>query len=410
GAPAAAPQVLAVSVAPVEARSVQRSVETTGSLLPWEEVVLNTPVAGTLARLLVDLGDRVQAGQVVAELDKREFALAVAQAEAALKTAQDSLERARAQAEASRAALQQVQASRGAWEAGVNRARAVLEEARLNLDRARSLLDQQLIARREFDAARTQFETALAQYQTAEVELAQYPDRVRVAQAQLASDLSAVQVAESEIKRREAELALARKKLADATLRAPIRGAVARRHVNPGEFLRENTPVLTIVRGDPLKYAGTVPERAALDLRPGQPVRLEVDVAPGRAFEGRVVRVSPAVDVSTRTVTLEAEVANREGLLKPGLFARGAVVTGQQAAVPFVPESAVSYTVGITKVFVVAGGRAEERTVRLGGRREGMVEVLDGLRPGELVATSQLAQLYDGAPVRVAAAAPAADG
>jgi RND family efflux transporter MFP subunit len=279
----------------------------------------------------------------------------------------------------------------------------VLEEARLTLERTQTLLTERLIAQRELDAARTRFESALAQYQTAEVELEQHPDRVRVAEAQLESDLSAVQVAEAEITQQEAALGIARKKLADATLRAPIRGAIARRHVNPGEFLKDNTPVFTIVRSDPLKYTGTVPERAALDLRPGHVVRLEVDPAPGRAFEGRITRVSPAVDVTSRTVALEAEIRNPQGRLKPGLFARGVVEIRKDPGVAFVPEAAVSSFVGISKVFVVSDGKARERRVAVGGRQDGAVEILEGVKPGEQVATSALAQLYDGAPVSIAA-------
>lgn len=364
--------------------------------------MLNTAVPGTVARLLVDLGDRVEAGQVVAELDKREFGLAVEQAEATLRAARDQVERAAAQVAAAEANLRQVRESIKVWEANDNRARAALEEARANLDRSRQLLQKELIAARDFDAARTQYETMLAQYQTSQVERTQYPDRVRVAEAQLQSDRSAVQVAESEVKRREAELGIAQKKLADATLRTPIRGAIAKRHVNPGEFLKENTPVFTIVRSHPLKYTGTVPERTALELRTGQSVRLQVDPAPGRTFAGRITRVSPAVDVTNRTVALEAEVPNPEGLLKPGLFARGVAEIRKDSEVAFVPEAAVSYFVGITKVFAVADGKARERIVKTGSKQDGAVEILEGVKPGEHVATSGLAQLYDGAPVKVA--------
>jgi len=394
-------QSFSITVAPVEARTVQRTVETTGSLLASEEVVLNTPVQGTVARLLVDLGDRVQPGQILAELDKREFTLAVEQTQAALQSARDQLERARAQVASAEANLRQVRESIKTWEANDNRARAALEEARTNLERNRQLLQKELIAARDFDSARTQYETMLAQYQTSQVERTQYPDRVRVAEAQLQSDRSSVQVAESEIKQRVALFGIAEKKLADSILRAPIIGAIAKRHVNPGEFVKDNTAVFTIVRSDPLKYTGTVPERAALDLRPGQIVRLEVAPVPGRLFDGRITRVSPAVDVGNRTVALEAEVPNQQGLLKPGLFARGVSEIRKDEGVPFVSERAVSYFVGITKVFVVAGGKAQERVVKVGEKQNGAVEILEGVKPGEVVATSSLAQLYDGAPVIV---------
>jgi HlyD family secretion protein len=397
-----APRAVTVGVATVQARTVERTVDATGSILAWQEVVLNTSVPGTVARLLVDLGDRVQAGQVVAELDRREFQLAVEQAEAGAHAAADTLRRTRAEVQVAQAQLQQVSDSRRALDANLARAAAALAEAQANLERTRTLVEDALVAKRDLDIARTQDQAARAQHETAQVDLVQYPDRVRVAEAQLAGAQSAVRVAEAELRRREAEAALARKKLTDATLRAPIDGAVARRHVNPGEFLNGNTAVFTIVQSDPLKWNGSVAEHAALEIQPGQIVRLRVDTVPGRSFEGEVTRVSPAVDVTSRTALLEARVPNREGLLKPGLFARGLIALRHDPGVAFVPETAVSYFAGITKVFVVAGGTARERTVKLGGRREGWVEVQNGVKPGEAVASSGLGQLRDGAAVTIA--------
>lgn len=408
--PSAAPRAgssegrpVAVSVAAAETRDVLRTVEATGSLLAWEELVLNTRVQGTLSRLLVDLGDRVQSGQIVAELDRQEFDLAVEQADASLRAARDGLISARARTDGSRASLQQVRESRKTLEAGVNRARAALEEGQTNLERSRTLVERQLIAKQEFDAARTRYEVALAGYQIAQVDLAQFPDRVRVAEAQHQSDLSAVQVAESEIRQRDAALGLARKHLSDATLRSPIHGAVARRHVNVGEFANVNAAVFTIVRTDLLKFAGTVSERVALDVRPGQAVELRVDPVPGRSFAGRIIRVSPAVDLVSRTILLEAQVPNQDGLLKPGLFARGTVASRRDAEAVFVLEVAVSYFVGVSKVFVVSNGVVQERKVRLGERRGDAVEVVEGVKAGEQVAISALAKLHEGAQVRTVA-------
>jgi membrane fusion protein (multidrug efflux system) len=403
GKPAAA-RAPAVTVARVEARTVERVVDATGSLLPWQEVVLNTSVPGTVARLLVDLGDRVRAGQVVAELDPREVALGVDQADAGAHAARDGLQQARAQADAAVAQLEQVRQSRRSLQAALNRTQAGLEETRVNLERMRALVQDALVAQRDVDIARTQYEVALAQHETAQVELSQFPDRVRVAEAELASARSAVRVAEADLRRREADLALARKKLTDVTLRAPIAGAVARRHLNPGQYVLADTPVFTIVQSDPLKFTGTVAEHAALAVRPGQAVRVRVEPVAGRHFAGRVTRVSPAVDVTSRTVQIEAEVPNREGLLKPGLFARAAVVLREDRDVAFVPETAVSYFAGITRVFVVAEGKAHARPVTLGARQDGLVEIVKGVQAGEQVATSGLGQLQDGAAVTTAPA------
>lgn len=393
-----------VTVARVEVRPVERTVDATGSLLAWEEVIVNTSVAGTVKRLLVDLGDRVQAGQVVAELDPRELALGVEQTEAGVGAARDALARARAQVAGSQAQLEQVRESRRSLEADLSRTRAALEETQVNLERMRRLVAESLVAPRDMDIARTQYAVARAQHERAQVDLGQFPARVRVAEAQLDSDRSAVRVAEADLRRREADLALARKKLSDVTLRTPITGAIARRHLNPGQYVLEDRPLFTIVRSDPLKFTGTVAEHASLAVRPGQLVRLRVEPVGGRQFGGRVTRVSPAIDVTSRTMQIEAEVPNAEGLLKPGLFARVSVVLRTDRDVAFVPETAVSYFAGITRVFVVAGGTAHARTVTLGTRKDGFVEIVKGVQAGEQVATSGLGQLQDGAAVTTAPA------
>jgi RND family efflux transporter MFP subunit len=384
-----------------ESRAVQRSVETTGSMLAWEEVILNTAIAGTVAKLRALLGDRVQAGQVVAELDARELGLTVDQMDASLRAAVDQVAKAKAQAGASEANLRQVRESVKTWEANQSRARVALEEGRINLERTRQLFERELIPARDLDSARTQYESMLAQHQAAEVEMSQYPDRVRVAEAQVLSDQSAVRVSEAEVKQREATLGLARKKLGDAVLRAPITGAIAKRHVNVGEYLRENTPVFTIVALDPVKYSGTIPERFAPDVRPGQALQLSVEAYGGRTFTGQITRVAPAVDVQTRTIELEGKVPNGDGKLRPGFFTRGVVITGRDAAAVFAPADAVAYLAGITKVFVVGNGKVEERLIKTGPRQGNLVEITSGVKAGEVVATSNLGQLFNGAPVSV---------
>ena len=392
---------LPVTVARVETRAVQRSVETVGSLLAWEEVQIKSELAGTVARLLVDLGDRVAAGAVLAEFDKREGRLAIEQAEADLLAARESLARARAATESSRANLTRVQDQQATLQAEVARARAQIEWAGLELERSRQLLARELIATRDVDNARTLHQVALAQLRMTETALNQHPDQVRIAQAQLDSDLAALKGAAAQIKQREATLGLAQKRMGDTTLRAPLAALVARRHVSAGEFIKENVPLFTLVVADPLKYAGTVPERYAPELRGGQALEITVEAHPGQTFSGQVTRVAPAVEVQTRSLSLEARVPNADGRLRPGFFAKGSVLTRRDEAVTFVPAEAVTYFVGITKVFVVTDGKAQERLVKPGARQGGWVEILQGVKAGEAVATTNLPQLFTGAPVTV---------
>ena len=137
------------------------------------------------------------------------------------------------------------------------------------------------------------------------------------------------------------------------------------------------------------------------ELRVGQRLQLTVEAHPGQAFWGQVTRVAPAVDVQTRSLSLEARVPNPDGRLRPGFFAKGAVLTRKDETVAFVPAEAVSYFVGINKVFVVADGKAQERLVKPGSRQGGWVEIAEGIKAGETVAITNLAQLFNGAPVTV---------
>jgi HlyD family secretion protein len=399
GAAPAGPAPLRVTTALVEGRTVERSVDTVGSLLAWEEAVARSQLSGTVVRLHADLGDPVREGQPLATLDRREADLTIDQLAADLAGARENLARARAAADASRANLERVREGRRALAADLERARADAEWKRRELERNQELRAKELIAARDVDQARAQFQAADALVQMAETALGQHGDQLRVAEAQLEADLGAVKAAEALVRQREAAVELGKKRLTDTVVPAPLTGVVAKRHVAVGEFVKDNTPLFTVVATDPLKYTGTVAERAAPEIRAGQEVRLTVDAFGARPFPGQVTRVAPVVDVPTRTLALEARVPNDQSLLKPGFFARGAVLTRRDTRVPFVPAEALVYVVGISKVFVVADGRAQERLVKAGLRDAGWVEVLDGVKPGETVATSSLAQLYDGAPV-----------
>jgi membrane fusion protein (multidrug efflux system) len=147
-----------------------------------------------------------------------------------------------------------------------------------------------------------------------------------------------------------------------------------------------------------------VPERQAPDLRTGLLLRLTVEAFGDRVFTGAVTRVAPAVEVATRTLTIEARVPNEDGALRPGFFAKGHVLVRQDPAAVFVPSEAVTSIAGITKVFVVADGRARERLVKPGVRQGTWVEIPGGVKAGETVAVTNLAALFDGAPVETAPA------
>ncbi|OGK76647.1 MAG: hypothetical protein A2X50_06990 [Candidatus Rokubacteria bacterium GWF2_70_14] len=390
---------LPITVARAEARPVQRSVETVGSLVPWHDVLVKTEQPGTIARLYADLGDAVAPGKVLAEYDAREFQLAVEQAEADLLSTRQSLSRARTAVGAGEAALRRTTDTLSALDAEVARTQSQLDWAKSELGRSQELFARQLIAARDVDSARNQDNVAAAQLAVAVNARSQHPDQVRIAEAQLESDRATLRVAEAEVTRREATVGLMKKRLGDTTVRSPIAGFVAKRHLNAGEYVKENTAVFSVVALDPLKYTGTVSERFAPHLRVGQRIALSVDAYPGKTFPGQVTRLSPAVEMQTRSLALEGRVANGDGRLRPGFFAKGVILTRTDPTVAFVPAEAVLHFVGTSKVFVVTNGKVEERLVKAGTRQGPLVEIVEGVKAGETVATSNLSQLFNGAPV-----------
>jgi multidrug efflux pump subunit AcrA (membrane-fusion protein) len=362
-----------VTVGQVVGQDVERTVQMVGTLLPAEEVTLGTEVAATVRMIFVDFGDPVRAGQVVIKLDDRSARLDIERTSASLKAAQESLSRAIKVLESSRA--------------NVDRAKAVLADAAVNRKRLEGLFSEGAISASARDSARTQHEVSLAS--------------LRVAEAQYESDQASVKAAEASAEQAQAALAVSQKALQDTEVVSPIDGFVRKRLVNVGDTFKEKTPLLSIVATQTLRLQGEVPERFASQVALGRAVRMEVEAYPGQMFPCTITRINPSVDSENRSFLVEASVPNPKGLLKPGFFAKAVIVTGMDRNVPFVPEEAVVSLAGNVKVYVIEGNKAEEHRVRTGIRRDGLVEILEGVKIGQIVATSNLTQLATGTSVTV---------
>jgi cobalt-zinc-cadmium efflux system membrane fusion protein len=175
-----------------------------------------------------------------------------------------------------------------------------------------------------------------------------------------------------------------------ATLSAPISGVVVDRQLGPGQYLQagSGTPVYTIADPSNVWLLANVRETDAGLVHLGQAVEVHVLAYPGRAFKARVTYVAALVDPVTHRLTVRAEIDNRDGALKPEMFANFRIVTGDAAEAPAVPEGAVVYEGNAAHVWVVAGDSLlAYRAIRIGRSNEGLVEVLEGLKPGERVVT-----------------------
>ncbi len=369
--PAGAPVVVKTALAREE--PWERTLRVTGELLAFDATTLAAKVPGRLASLSVDLGSRVTKGQLIASVETRDYELRVAAAQAALEAArallglppQDGVD-----------AADDVEPERTSI---VREARAELDDARLERDRQAELLADGVTTQSVYDTAEARFRAAESRWQGALEEVANR---------------------QAALQERRAALALARAQLTDARITAPFDGAVAARLASPGDYLAVGAPLARLVRLDPVRVRLEVPERDAPALRVGQTVQVEVE-ALGRPVEGVLARIGPEIGAHNRILWVETELANPDGALRPGSFARAEIVLDPDAQTLVVPSDALVRFAGVDKVFAVEDGQALEKRVQVGRLAPSRVEILEGLVAGEAVVLSP-GSLVSGARVEAA--------
>jgi len=366
---------IAVSTAPVQHISIQRTVDLAGTLISPDQARVSAEAAGVVQSVTVRLGDEVARGQELVRLAPRELELALERAQSALR--QTGAQLGMSDEESQPLPDDQI--------AAIRTAAANLEDARTQNQRAEQLAARGLLAGAEVEATRTKLKVAEAGYESA---------------------IETVRSLKASLQDRRAAYQLAQKKLNDAVIRAPIAGAVSERLVQPGEFIKEDTPVVTLVQMDPLKVSTAAQEKYAGVIKPGMPIQFSVESYPNDMFRGRIVSVSPAVDQSTRTFAVEAELPNPDHRLKPGFFAKGAILTHVDSSVIAAPDDAVSTLAGVSTVFVVENGVVRPQNVTTGIHQDNLIEIVGGLRGSETLATSNLNQLSAGVAVTARRSAP----
>jgi membrane fusion protein (multidrug efflux system) len=355
-----------VTTATAITRNLQRDVEVVGSFAADEEVVVSAQAAGELSQINVDFGSYVSQGQVIATIDQRDAKLKVDQAEATLKQTM------------ARLGMKEGENFDSNRNADVRVAKSQLDWAKLELDRSAKLIEKGDIPRSSYDEKVTNHNLAQARYQAA---------------------LDSVNQQLAAVEQQKASLALARKALTDTVVRSPISGAVKEKHASRGSYLTVNGRIVTLVKINPLRLRADIPESSAAAVRTGQTINVNVDAFPNRSFTGRVVRIGPSLDERTRALTVEAEVANSGNLLRPGMFAKSRLITSASAPAVMVPQRAVASAAGQSKVFVIENGKAVERIVKTGATDGDLIEIAEGVKDGETVATSNLDKLQTGVAV-----------
>lgn len=343
-----------VRLATAEEGRLARTIDVSGTLAADEQAELSFKVTGRLQQMNADIGSPVRKGQVIARLVPTDSELRVRQAETALQQARTQLGLP-ANGSDERVVPEETALVKGAA--------ATLRQAQATRDRMVRLFDEKLIPQSDLDAAEAALGVAEGRHQEA-IETA------RTRQGLLAQ--------------RKSELAIAQQQLADTVLKAPFDGVIRERVSSVGDYMAAGTQAFVIVRVHPLRLRLSVPEREAPGVVIGLPVQLTVE-GDADTYTGRVARISPAITEDNRTLLVEAEVPNADGRLRPGSFAKAAIVV--QAADPavLVPASSIVTFAGIEKVIGVEAGKAVEKKVRTGRRSGDQVEIVEGVKAGDPV-------------------------
>ncbi len=208
--------------------------------------------------------------------------------------------------------------------------------------------------------------------------------------------------AENNLRVAEAALAVVEARLAKTTIRAPFSGIIGLRGVSVGDYVKEGADLVNLEAIDPLKVDFRLPEVHMREVKSGLPLVVTLDALPGKTFDGRVLAVNPLVDAAGRSIVVRAQVKNSDASLRPGMFARVRLITGDTGEALVVPEQALVPQGTDQFVFRVVDGKAVRAKVELGQRRTGKVEIRSGVGAGDLVVTAGQVRLRDGVPVAIA--------
>jgi multidrug efflux pump subunit AcrA (membrane-fusion protein) len=375
------PAVIDVTTATAIRRELPRFFEATGSLTGDEQTDVAPSVAGKVVSVNVEMGSYVRRGQTMVRLDDVDSKLRVQQAQAQVEQMKSALRQAE-----EKVGLRHGQSFDPNKVPEVENARVALELAEKNLRRAEKLIESGDISRSVYDQQKAQRDQLREVYQSS--------------LSQARQNYAAVMTARANVANAESQLGLAQRSLSYANVFSPIDGYVSERTADLGEYVSPSAKIATVVRINPLRVRIDIPEQAIPEVKVGQSVSVTTSAWPDRNFSGRIARISPNVTATSRTLTVEAEIENGSGVLKPGQFATVRILQDRAEPALLVPQRAVRTESGVSRVFVVKDGHARERIVQLGQTDGDLVEVKSGVQPDETIATSNLELLSDGIAVR----------
>jgi RND family efflux transporter MFP subunit len=381
----------------------------------YHQAELYAKVAGYLKTLNVDIGDSVSEGTELAVIHVPEMDKAREKQEATIRRLQADEKRYAASKKLAIANVSAAESMRDQAAADVNKANAQLTADESEFKRVKELAANKVVADRLRDEARNHFEasqaaktSSIAALATAKAQVSVAQQKQAVAQAELDAAGEETNVAHKELEEMDALLAY-------ATLRAPFNGVVTQRNIDPGDLVRNiqstsnnaSQPLFTISQLDKVRVQIAVPENDAAWANVKDAVTVTLRSMPNRPLTGKISRVSGQLAVSTRTMLVEVDLLNPDGILIPGMFGEATVFLDEKANCLMLPATAVHFDkdeFGVIQktVFVVDSDDTVQKVKVATGLDDGkQIEITEGLTVNDRVVESMVGRLQVGQKVRV---------
>jgi len=390
--------VISITTGRTEAREVPAVIQTTGSLVADEISNVAPKVAGKVVNVGVNVGDFVSQGSVIARIDDSDARRRLIAAEAEVKRSIAAVRQAEARlglapnGSFNASTIPEVRSANAAYELALAEER----QAEANEKRYRDLVESGDASMITYEQFRTVRDTARSRTKVAKESLDAQINAARQNNQAIVSAQAGVEAARTQVD-------IARQEVADTVVRAPFSGFVTAREIAVGEFVSSADVIATIIRSNPIKIQMQVAEADIPTVSIGRGVSVQVDAYRDRRFAGTVSAVNPSVDQNSRSAVVEARIENGDNALRAGMFATARINKEGGSTGIFVPRAAVynHAPTGSYRAFVIIDGVAKLRVVQLGAEEGDSIQILSGLEANEVVATSNLDQLYEGAKVAV---------
>lgn len=438
-----------VEIDRITSGDMEQTVEVTGDITALNKVTLSAKISGRVAMVNAREGDPISAGQIVIRLDQQDLLSSLQQARGGLESAiaklsqsktnskvtkiqtDSAIEQAQAQLNSAKAQLAVVKKPNRSQEQmvaenAVASTKANLDAAESNYKRNKQLLKEGAISASSFDTVEAQYKVALAQYKSSQDQLSLIKEggrseNVTSAQAQVRVALESLRAAKANssqnLLRKEdirqsiaaldqarAAVAIAEQQLSYSYVKSPISGSLSSRLTEPGQVVSAGQALGEVVNLGSLYFKGEISEKELDNVSKGQTVKVRIDAIPGVEFQGIVSEMYPSGSILSRNFPVRINIKSAGNNIKPGMFARGEIVTGISKNILLVPKDAVDERKGTQSVFTVTSNKTVKRhivTVLRENRNYAQIQTPNDLKLGDIVVTQGRQNLQEGSKIRV---------